>query len=427
MWNWTGPDSNSPPPPGVVPNFDNPVDVAWTRNVAIMIVCDALVTIFFIIRVYVKIHISHRILAEDCEQEYYHLLEWLYINTVVYCPAAYFTKVTILLLMARVFAVEEKLSKAIYFFIWALLIAYTPIQLIKMFVCIPIPSLWDPRVRHVRCVDQRRVFFGDSAVAILTDTIILLVPIVPIWRLHMPLRKKIKIVALLSAGGVATGITIYRTYKIALFVHSDNLTVDYVDIDILACIELTIGFVCACLPSLNIIIEKCCSGRRSQRDQQSASSWPRRKGFLQRNRTTGATPFNAPSDLPRSTADESPTTVANFDTELAMLGSEPGEPAPRKPEGQVIRPVSAKCRRISSSEGRSEGWLSLSKLASEHHQNSEYVMRAVERSRLVREQGPEAHWCPVWDGPRDEQEPTARRTECSPAPASSNRLDSILN
>ncbi|KAH6880454.1 hypothetical protein B0T10DRAFT_581752 [Thelonectria olida] len=266
MWNWTGPDSNSPAPPGAVPDYDNPIDVAWTRNVATMVVCDALVTVFFGIRIYVKIHINPRILVEDytCAiaycliilytvtvfmmahygagyhsweiktPQYYNLLKWLYGNTVVYCPAAFFTKVTILLLMARVFAVEERVSKAIYIFIWALLIAYTPVQVIKTVVCTPIHSLWNPTVRNVRCVDQRKVFFGDVALAMLTDAIILLVPIPLTWRLHMPLRKKIKIVALLGAGGVATGITIFRTYKVAKFVNSDDLTVDYVDIDILA-------------------------------------------------------------------------------------------------------------------------------------------------------------------------------------------------
>lgn len=161
--------------------------------------------------------------------------QWLYANTVVYCPAAFFTKVTILLLMARVFAVEERLSKAIYVFIWALLVAYIPVQVIKTVVCTPISSLWDPTVhQHVRCVDQRKVFFGDVALAMLTDTLILLVPIAPTWRLHMPLRKKVKIVALLGAGGVATAITVFRTYKVAKFVNSNDLTVDYVDIDILA-------------------------------------------------------------------------------------------------------------------------------------------------------------------------------------------------
>lgn len=67
MWNSTGPDSNRDPPPGVTPNYDNPTDVNWTANIAVMAVCDVLVTLFFLIRVYVKSTINRKILVEDCE------------------------------------------------------------------------------------------------------------------------------------------------------------------------------------------------------------------------------------------------------------------------------------------------------------------------------------------------------------------------
>ncbi|KPM41738.1 hypothetical protein AK830_g4853 [Neonectria ditissima] len=265
MWNSTGPDSNRSPPPGVVPDFNNPEDVVWTINVVVMAIRDALVTAFFIIRIYAKISINPKILLEDytCAiayffiilytatiftmahygegyhaweirlPEYYQLLKWLYASTVIYCPAAFFTKATILLLMARVFAVEERISKAIHIFIWALLVAYIPLQVIKTVVCIPISSLWDPTVRDVHCINQRKVFFCDVSLAILTDLIVLLVPIPLTWRLRMPLRKKIKILVLLSAGGVATAVTVFRTYKVAQFLDSGDLTADFVVIDIL--------------------------------------------------------------------------------------------------------------------------------------------------------------------------------------------------
>ena len=49
----------------------------------------------------------------------------------------------------------------------------------------------------------------------------------------MPIRKKVKIVLLLGAGGIATALTIFRTYKVALFLDSDDITVDYTPIGIL--------------------------------------------------------------------------------------------------------------------------------------------------------------------------------------------------
>ncbi|KAM6508443.1 hypothetical protein FALCPG4_018298 [Fusarium falciforme] len=165
--------------------------------------------------------------------EYYHVLKWLYASTVVYYPAAFFIQASVLLLMARVFAVASKTLKGIGLFIWALIFAYIPIQVVQSAVCIPIQVLWDPTVSDYYCLNQRMVIFCSLALSILTNLIILILPIPLIWTLCMPLSKKVKIVMLLSAGSAATALTIYRTYRTALFLESDDITVDYVVIDIL--------------------------------------------------------------------------------------------------------------------------------------------------------------------------------------------------
>ncbi|KAL2681293.1 hypothetical protein Neosp_008904 [[Neocosmospora] mangrovei] len=267
MFNATGPDSNRNAPPGAVPDFDNPEDVFYTLNVAMTSICVSFVVIFFGIRIYVKRTITHKLLTEDwtCsvafvhldhhvlsdlarygagyhaweirKPEYYNWLKWFYASTVVYCPAAFFTKATILLLMARVFAIERRVSKGIKIFIWCLLLGYIPIEFLRIFTCFPIRTYWDPSVRNAHCLNQRKIFFSSLSLSIVTDLIILIVPIPLTWKLRMPLRKKIKIVLLLGAGGVATALTMFRTYKAVRFLDSDDITVDYTPIDILTYFE----------------------------------------------------------------------------------------------------------------------------------------------------------------------------------------------
>lgn len=139
--------------------------------------------------------------------------------------------------MARVFAIERRVSKGIKIFIWGLLLAYIPIEFLRIFTCFPIRTYWDPSVRNAHCLNQRKIFFSSLSVSIVTDLIILIVPIPLTWKLRMPLRKKIKIVLLLGAGGVATALTMFRTYKAVQFVDSDDITVDYTPIDILTYVE----------------------------------------------------------------------------------------------------------------------------------------------------------------------------------------------
>jgi hypothetical protein len=55
-----------PPPHGVTPNLANPPDAGRQGGIAGLTVCLALATILFVVRVYVKLRITRRLLLEDC-------------------------------------------------------------------------------------------------------------------------------------------------------------------------------------------------------------------------------------------------------------------------------------------------------------------------------------------------------------------------
>lgn len=158
--------------------------------------------------------------------------QWLYVTSVLYCPAAYFIKATLLLLTARVFAAYERAAKAIKWIVVVLAIAYIPIQFIKMFVCVPIESFWNHSIEPTRCLNQAKAFIFDLSLAILTDAIILIIPIVLTWRLTMPLGQRLKIAAMLSAGGVALGITTFRMYLLSMYLVTTDITSRFVYLDI---------------------------------------------------------------------------------------------------------------------------------------------------------------------------------------------------
>lgn len=131
-------------------------------------------------------------------------------NSCFYSPAAFCTKATLLLLIARVFAVRPLISKAIHIFILAVLLAYIPIVFLKIFTCRPVSAYWEmPQMAGVSgnnpyCLDQARFFMGDIVIAVITDFLILILPIPLAWIMEAPRRQKIKIMILLGAGGAAT-------------------------------------------------------------------------------------------------------------------------------------------------------------------------------------------------------------------------------
>ena len=155
---------------------------------------------------------------------------------MLYCPAAYFIKATLLLLTARVFAVYERVAKAIKWFVVVLAIAYIPIQFVKMFVCIPVESFWNHSIKPTRCLNQAKAFVFDLSLAILTDAIILVIPIILTWRLTMPLAQRLKIAAMLGVGGVALGITTYRMYLLSTYLVTVDVTSKFIYLVITVCV-----------------------------------------------------------------------------------------------------------------------------------------------------------------------------------------------
>lgn len=105
--------------------------------------------------------------------------------------------------------------------------------MIKTFVCVPVESFWDPEVEPIRCLNQPKAFISDLSLAILTDVIILVIPILLTWRItSMPPAKKLKIAAMLSAGGVALGATCWRMYLLAGYMTTVDISSGFVYLDV---------------------------------------------------------------------------------------------------------------------------------------------------------------------------------------------------
>jgi hypothetical protein len=157
--------------------------------------------------------------------------QWLYISSIIYIPASYFTKTAILLTVVRVFSIKRGVARGIHIYLFAVLAAYTPVQVVKIIICNPIMSYWDPCIEG-RCFDQPRIFIVDTAFAIASDLVILIVPIPLTWSLQMTFWKKVKIIATLGFGGVAMSIAVFREYKVVKLIESTDFTVDFVPLPI---------------------------------------------------------------------------------------------------------------------------------------------------------------------------------------------------
>lgn len=140
--------------------------------------------------------------------------KWIYVGSLLYIPSVFTTKAAILLLFSRIFAVKHLVARAIKVMVVLLFITLVPIECLKIAICRPVSAYWEmsttPEELALRCVDQGKLFKADIAVAIVTDFIILLMPIPLVFSLSFPLRKKIRILLSLATGGGAVGVALYK-------------------------------------------------------------------------------------------------------------------------------------------------------------------------------------------------------------------------
>ncbi|WQF78457.1 hypothetical protein CDEST_03471 [Colletotrichum destructivum] len=385
----TGPIGAAPPPLGETPDFNNPRDAGHVLHLVYMCFIQTIVVVFFAIRVYVKLWANGKFRLEDWSclvgwiftvmlntsvflklrfGEGFHIWEitasnfveiqkWLYIGSLFYSPAAFFTKSAILLLTIRVFSVNKTVARTLHGLLLFFLLCYIPAEVAKAAVCIPVRAFWDPSTPNFKCINQSKLFTYDSSLSITSDLIILVVPVVLTWKLKVSTIKKIKIIGLLGAGGVAVAVTIYRLFLvIERLDDSKDPTVEFIPVDWTTTGELAIGIVCACVPSINYLHEQRTARRGSsttsqeripwwkavsKRHVQSLSTWGMGCGSrlatgnrtrlrsVDSNAVLAATPESERGEPHR----------LDYDVELATLSvpypePHPGEPVPRERGGR---------------------------------------------------------------------------------------------
>lgn len=158
--------------------------------------------------------------------------KWLYAVSLVYGPAVLATKLTLLIIMGRMFIIHPIAALGIRLFIISMIVFYLVMLLTKAFVCIPARAFWDAEtLKHGgRCMDQATIFIIDTSYAILTDAAILVLPVFLALSLRVSFLKKLKVIFMLGAGGVAVGVTMYRALLIVDYRHTTNYTQDFAKI-----------------------------------------------------------------------------------------------------------------------------------------------------------------------------------------------------
>ena len=121
--------------------------------------------------------------------------------------------------------------RGIHLYLAVIAVAYLTVQISKILVCLPIAAYWNPDIKG-GCFHLSRLYLTDSGLALVTDLVVLVLPVVLIWPLQMSRMQKLRVVCLLGMGGVAVGVVGYRVYRVATFRERNDVVYDIVSLDL---------------------------------------------------------------------------------------------------------------------------------------------------------------------------------------------------
>lgn len=151
---------------------------------------------------------------------------------VMYGPTAYLTKVCLLWIMTRVFSPFKKCVWFIKIFMGVMLAYYIPAVIVKIRVCNPISKFWDPNIDGT-CLDQTAIILADAVVSVVSDLIVLILPLPLTLTLQMSAKKKLRVMGILGAGGLAVAASIIRLILIVLTGQSKDVSLAFMRINML--------------------------------------------------------------------------------------------------------------------------------------------------------------------------------------------------
>ncbi|KAF4980973.1 hypothetical protein FZEAL_3130 [Fusarium zealandicum] len=181
-------------------------------------------------------------------------LRYLFAASLTYVVAIAFIKLTILALYWKLFSVTARVPIGIIFcsvVLWMVTLVF-----VATFSCSPVEKQWNVLITHGRCLDQKPVYLGGSLPNVIVDFVLVAMPLPSVFRLHIPLGRRLILAGMFTLGFFICIVSIIRlTIVMSIRTDDQNVTYNLRDFMLWSTVEINIGLVCACLPSMRPMLQ----------------------------------------------------------------------------------------------------------------------------------------------------------------------------
>ncbi|PVH86400.1 hypothetical protein DL98DRAFT_567785 [Cadophora sp. DSE1049] len=183
-----------------------------------------------------------------------HILRSLYIAESFYVITLAATKISVLLLYLRIFP-HRSFRIATSATIGMIALSTTIIFFMTVFSCHPVAFFWNRDIRSGTCMDVNALAYANSAMSIIQDLLIVILPLPMLVKLNMGRKKKIGVGFMFAVGSFGCVVSMIRLKSLLSFGNSLDPSWDYVNVVIWTIVELAVAMVCSCFPAIrNLLI-----------------------------------------------------------------------------------------------------------------------------------------------------------------------------
>ncbi|KJX98951.1 CFEM domain-containing protein [Zymoseptoria brevis] len=187
-----------------------------------------------------------------------HWAKWFVASQPIYIFAAYFTKLSLLLLYLRIWPEADStnhnfrlLCKALS---WFLSLAAFAALMATVIGC-TILCGW--RYNNTSCINCAALAYYSGSMNAVLDIVIIILPVPRLLALQITMKQKLGIISCFLVGLVVTACAIVRLTELHKLNSVGNATWDYLPFTLWCGIELCCSMICCCMPAMAGFLRRC--------------------------------------------------------------------------------------------------------------------------------------------------------------------------
>ncbi|XMA09444.1 hypothetical protein WAI453_002235 [Rhynchosporium graminicola] len=186
-------------------------------------------------------------------------LQFFYWGEICYFTVLGACKMSILMFYLRIFP-SQAFRNWCFSLLGVVTMAMVVFQLMTLFQCWPISYNWHGWKGEMqgKCLNIQAFNYASSAVNIILDFAILILPLPWLIRLKVGLKRKLSIIFMFSIGIFIFIVSVLRINFVNKFKASVNPTWDYTDAIIWSGVEVHTAVIVPCLPAIRSLLSRRC-------------------------------------------------------------------------------------------------------------------------------------------------------------------------